>query len=206
MGLRAGRVDEADRRELVRVSLYLRSRRAGSALAVMCVLGVGNILVGGRAINVLSSGDPVSMPYRYVLVMLSAVTAVASTASPMIRSDRADTGPLHAMRWAHLVVSLGVLLALAMVAESFADGGSPLAAARAAFFWFGAALISMGVARASLAWVLPIALLVPLIRWGYPGGEPAAWNWAQASAAEPVAWGIAAACFALGLAMTAVRE
>lgn len=187
------------------MTLYLRSRRVRAATAVMCVLALGSVLLGGRFISFGPESAPVTMPYRYVLVMLSAATAVGSVASPVPGVDRSDVGPLRNARWVHLGAVLALVLTLSGMAELWTASGSPVAMVRAGIVWFGTALVSRAVAGESLAWVLPTMSLLPILRWGSADGGPAPWNWAAAAAWEPVAWWVAAACLSAGLTLTVMR-
>lgn len=178
--------------------LYLRSRRVAAAFIALAALAVGTVVVGGRALTLAPDGVPVSMPYRAVLPLFSAALAVATLDSPVPHTDRADTGPLHHLRHLHLLAVLTVTLGLSALSELFTSTGAPAQAVRGSLGWFGPALISGVVMRMSFAWVIPLAALFPLVRWGWTAGGPKAWNWAAAPSAEPVSWLLAAGAIALG--------
>ncbi|MCL2850087.1 MAG: hypothetical protein FWE61_08605 [Micrococcales bacterium] len=190
----------------MRVKLYLRSRHVGVAVAVMAGLAAIAVAVGGRLFTVVSSAEPVTMPYRHALVMFCAVVAVASLESPVPGTDRADTGPLRSARRAHLLALLVVTVVLSAMSEAFAAVGTPAQAIRASLCWYGLALVSATVVRAAFAWVLPMVALFLLVWWGNAGGGPAVWNWATAAAAEPVSWVVAVASLALGSVVSLLRQ
>ncbi len=190
----------------MRVRLYLRSRHVAVAVAVMAALATGAVVGGGRLLTLVSSGEPVTMPFRYVLVMFSAVVAVASLESPVPATDRADTGPLRTAHRTHLLALLAVTVTFSAVSEAFTLAGTPAETVRASLCWYGFALISMTTVRASFAWVLPIAALFVLVWWGSADGSPASWNWVTAPAGDPASWVVAVASLTVGGALALVRQ
>ncbi|WP_444663659.1 hypothetical protein ACT17Q_15870 [Cellulomonas sp. CW35] len=186
--------------------LYARSRRLVAAVVTMTVLAVGNGLVGGRLLTLMSSDQPLMMPYRYVLSMFIAIIGVASLESPVAQTDRSDTGPLWRTRQVHLLAMLAITVALGAVSELATANGTPAQAVRAGLFWYGLALISAGVGRAAYAWVLPMVALFPLVWWGNAGGGPASWNWATAPAVAALSWFVAITCLLLGAGASLLRR
>ena len=178
--------------------LYLRSRHVVAVIVSMAVLAAGSALGGGKLLTLVASGEPVSMPYRYVLTLFVAAVAVASLDTPIPQSDQGDTGPLRRMRRGHLLALLIVAVAFSAIAEQFTAHGEPWEAVRSCLCWYGLALLSGALLRESLAWVIPVAMMFPLVWWGTATGNPATWNWATAPATEPISWWVAVASLTLG--------
>lgn len=178
--------------------LYLRSRKAAGILGLMCALAALNALFGGRLLTLTDSGSPVQMPYRSILTLFIAAAAVASLGSPAPQTDRGDTGPLRLMRRVHLASLLAVAVTLSAVSEVFTSSGEPLQAARACIGWYGLAMLSGGLLREAMSWVLPLVMMFVLVWWGAPAGEPESWNWATAPADQTMSWVVAVVSLALG--------
>lgn len=178
--------------------LYCRSRNLGVVILCMVSLAAIRALTGGRVFSYVAFGEPGSMRYGYVLTLFIAALAVASLATPVAQTDQGDTGPLRRARRLHLQTLFGLALALSVVSEQFVIEGEPWAALRSCICWFGFALVSGAVFREALAWVMPFAMLFPLMWWGAATGSPAAWNWVAAPATEQLSWWVAGGTLAAG--------
>jgi hypothetical protein len=183
------------------VRLYLRSRHVGAVIVAMAVMATGSALGGGKLLTLVASGDPITMPYRYVLTLFIAAVAVASLTSPIPQTDRMDTGPLRRMRRVHLLVLLVVTVAFSFLSEQLTANGEPWEAVRSCLCWYGLALISGALLRESFAWVVPMAVMFPLVWWGSATGSPAAWNWATAPVTESASWLVTIGSLTLGVVM-----
>lgn len=187
------------------MSLYLRSRRVLWTLLALVTLALVHTLAGeGRLL--LSVTGTVVLPYRYVLVVFGSAVAVASTTSPAPRLDATDCGPLARARALHLLA--GACLGAACFALGTAlTGGAVLVTLRSFTCWFCLCVVSASLLGRQLAWVVPLLVLVPLVRWGSREQVLAAWNWSEAPGASPQSAALTLCLLAAaGLALLRLRR
>ena len=181
--------------------LYLRSRRAARALAVVVVLAALHAVSGSRVLTILGRGEDVAIPYRYVLSLFIAVTCVASAASPVPEVDRADTGPLRRARLIHLAVGGVGGSALVGLSDSSHGLEPAIAAGRAYLVWYALAVICAVWLNESMCWLGPMAAMGTLVWAGQRAGSPRPWNWVMSPPGAAASWLVAGGLLALASAV-----
>lgn len=179
--------------------LYLRSRLAGRALAVLTAIAALTWLwvwwSGSATITVTLL--PLTMP------LAAAAVIGASTGGPFGESEGTASQLLAPLRMGHLAGLLAVAaltLALAVTWWSVPEGAWTLVRNLAGFT--GLALLTSRVLGSGLCWVVPLGYAVlSLLSPGF--GQAPAWAWSVRAAADQEAMAIAALLLLAGLALVA---
>ncbi|MDR1188636.1 MAG: hypothetical protein LBK95_14495 [Bifidobacteriaceae bacterium] len=181
------------------MNLYWRSRNLLRAGVLLVLFAVAGALMGRRTLSLLLAAHATSIRWRYVFVMLLAAVCVMSLSSPVRSIDLSDTGPLAKARRTHLLAGFAIGLLVCAASGLVADPDAWLGDVRAYVFWFGCALASAAALGDSMAWLVPVASLAPLILWGESTAPTPTWNWANAAVAAPVSWIVAAGALVAGI-------
>jgi hypothetical protein len=181
------------------IALYLRSRLAARAVAVLAAVAVATWFwarwTGAETLTVTLL--PLAMP------LAAAAIIGTSTGSPFGESEAAASRPLEPLRVGHLAGLLGIAaLTLALAAQhwSVADGGWMLVRNLAGFT--GLALLTARVLGSGLSWVVPLGYAV-LALVAPQAGQAPAWAWAVRATTDQAAAVIATALLLAGLVLVA---
>lgn len=187
------------------MTLYLRSRRIGLALAIIVLLTIANLITGENLFTLTIGVNPVIIPYHYVLSAFIATTVINSLGSPLAATDKGDTGVLQKARWLHLIALSAIGLLLATASSAAGTGPEILEGIRAYLAWSGLALLAAGFLHESLSWTGVLCGIFIIVWFGSPDGEHAPWNWAQAPPEASASWWVSAVLLAVGLLLCHVR-
>ena len=158
------------------MTLYLRSRRIGLALAIIVLLTIANLITGENLFTLTIGVNPVIIPYHYVLSAFIATTVINSLGSPLAATDKGDTGVLQKARWLHLIALSAIGLLLATASSAAGTGPEILEGIRAYLAWSGLALLAAGLLHESLSWTGVLCGIFIIVWFGSPDGEHAPWN------------------------------
>ena len=184
--------------------LYLRSRLAGYALAVLLVVALISCAAGLWLLLQPSADSGRSLvPVLLFAPLVVACILGASTHSPFGEMERTVARPLPALRLCHLA---GLLLFSAVVlclgALTWNQEHVALALVRNLAGLSGMALLSAHPLGARLSWGPPFAFvaIIPFVGKGNGGAEGAWWAWIDQPVTHGSSWTIALALLAAGLA------
>ncbi len=168
-------------------SLYLRSRRAGLALALLTAVAAATWLWRRVAM-----GDALSVALLIVIPPLMAACVIgATTSSPVADLEATASRALPPLRLGHL----GGLLGLAALGLAIGGGALDGALVRDLAGFTGLALLTARFAGSAAAWSVPLAYGALVVLVG-PGPR---WAWPVQAATNREAAVIAAALLVLGL-------
>jgi hypothetical protein len=184
------------------ITLYLRSRQAGRAVAVLAAIALTTWLwaLWTGAETITSALLPLAMP-------LAAAAVIGTGAgSPFGESETTASHPLAPPRAGHPAGLLGLaalVLALAALHWSVADGGWLLVRNLAGFT--GLSLLTARALGSGLSWTVPLAYAV-LSLVARQSAQLPAWAWPARGATDRGAALIAAALLIAGLVLATRSE
>lgn len=179
--------------------LYLRSRLAGRALALLAAIAALTWLwvwwSGSATITVTLL--PLTMP------LAAAAVIGAGTGGPFGESEGTASRPLAPLRTGHLaglLVVAALTLALAVTWWNVPEGAWTLVRNLAGFS--GLALLTSRALGSGLCWIVPLGYAVLSLLSPAAGTVPA-WAWSMRAGADREAMAIAAILLLAGLALVA---
>lgn len=167
------------------------------ALAFVGIL-ILQIAAAGRQASLPSAlGSPI-VPYQGVLPVVLACLVVTGLSSSCQELEESAGG---ALRRAENIQLAGSTLMTAAALAATAETGSAAVLARSFLIWTGLALLAGRILEPTLAWVLPIGTLFPLIYFGWDAmNRPRWWNWLDQPVTHLSSWALAVGALALGMA------
>ena len=190
-------------------ALYLRSRRAGGAVATLLL--VAFLSWAGTQYS-LSQHNRVDggalIPFLVLGALAAACVVGAGAGSPFGEAERTVSRPLSPIRLGHLggllliaALTLGAVL-LTIDLHGARPGAPTFMLMRNLVGFGGLALLFARVAGARLSWVLPLVLgIAPVFGGLRPDGTFPAWAWQMQPGNDNLSWAISLALFLAGLAL-----
>ena len=184
--------------------LYLRSRLAGYALAVLLAVALLSCAAGLWLLLQPSAGSGRSLvPVLLFAPLVVACVVGASTHSPFGEMERTVAHPLPALRFGHATgLLLFAAVALCLGALAWGQEHAALVLVRNLAGLSGMALLSACPLGARLSWGPPFAFIAiaPFVGRGKGGAQWAWWAWVDRPVTDGLPWAIVLTLLAAGLA------
>lgn len=190
-------------------ALFLRSRRAGYALAALGCVALLAWAAGWLVLYRPAATVEYLSPVVVFAALLAACVVGVGAGSPFGETEKAVAFPLPALRFVHLA-GLLVCVAGAFLVVSLA-WDRPVAAAmlvRGLLGLSGMAFLAALTLGGRLSWTLPVLFvaIIPFVGDGSGESRWAWWAWVDQPAGDPVSWLLAAVLLVCGLGLVCFTD